>query len=223
MRFETQSTYHPKPFEPSQYICAHVVSVVCSVHAGDDVEDEDEDEDEDDDEGDDYEYEEVVAARLAVDYLDIFRIEAEGQSVLHVCDSDSSGWEHVYSATIEPAANFAEIRKDFGFDDDITGLVFIHQAVFHRSLRHAQQRIIDSICKMFPQSTATVMWKGTTDLSDKELASLGFRIVAGHDLLFRPNMLICDYDTAKEDESYDWTVPIEAQQYVEEHWDWPED
>ncbi len=42
------------------------------------------------------------------------------------------------------------------------------------------------------------MWKGETDLSDKEFASLGFRIVAGHDLLFRPNMLKNEYDSLED-------------------------
>ncbi len=209
MRFDTRSTYHPKPFELKQYIRSHVISVACPVEG--------------DPEDDDYEYEEVVAGRLAVDYLDILRIETEGQSVLHVCDSDSAGWEHVYSATIEPAENFAEIRQDFGFDDVITGLVFIHQAVFHQSLRQWQQMIIESICKMFPESTATVMWKGTTDLSDKELASLGFRIVAGHNLLFRPNMLISEYDTAQDERNAEFGVSPDAEEYVEEHWEWDED
>lgn len=69
------------------------------------------------------------------------------------------------------------------------GLVFIHRAVFHPFVRDWQRMIVDSICKMFPKGLATVMWKGTTDLTEKELASLGFRIVAGHDLLFRPNIL----------------------------------
>lgn len=214
MRFDTQSTYHPKPFEPKDYIRSHVVSVVCPTQDAPP---------EDDPEYEDLEYDEVVAARLAVDYLDISRIENEGQSVLHVCDSDSAGWEHVYSATIEPAEDFAEIRKDFGFDDIITGLVFIHQAVFHRSLRPWQQMIIDSVCKMFPESTAIVMWRGTTDLVDKELAGLGFRVVAGHDLLFRPNMLVNEYDSAKDNRSFDCAVPFDAEDYVEEHWDWDAD
>jgi hypothetical protein len=209
MRFDTQSTYHPKPFEPKDYIRSHVVSVVCPVEG--------------DTDDDDYEYEEVVAGRLAVDYLDITRIEHEGHSVLDVCDSDSSGWEHVYSATIEPAEDFAELRKDFHFDDVITGLVLIHKAVFHQSLRPWQQMILDSVCKMFPESTAIVMEKGTVDLGDKELAGLGFRIIAGHDLLFRPNMLVSEYDTATDDRSLDCTVPFDAEDYVEEHWDWDND
>jgi len=204
MRFDTRSTYCPKPFEPNHYIRSNVVSVVCPVQC---------------DEEDDYEYGEAVAGRLAIDYLDICRIEAEGQSVLHVCDADSAGWDHVYAATIEPAANFTEIRQDFGFDDAIMGLVFIHQAVFHRSLRPWQQMIIDSVCKMFPESTATVMWRGTTDLTDKELASLGFRLVAGHDLLFRPNMLINQYDTATDERTPDFAVPPDAEEYVDERWD----
>ncbi len=46
---------------------------------------------------------------------------------------------------------------------------------------------------MFPSDTATLMWKHTTDLEPQELASLGFRIVAGWVMLFRPNMLENEY------------------------------
>lgn len=198
MRFECRSTYHPKPLEPDDYIRPHDISVICS--SSDD--------------------EEVVAARLAVDHLDILRAELEGQSVCHICDADSADWEHVYSATIEPAIDFAEIREDFGFRDPVNGLVFIHRAVFHPSTRDWQRLIIDSVCNMFPEDTAVVMRKDTTDLTDKELASLGFRIVAGWDLLFRPNMLKRDYDTA-EDERHpvlSLKVPADAGEYVKQEW-----
>ncbi len=93
MRFECKSTYYPKPSEPNDFIRSNLIDVCCFT-AGDS---------------------DTVAARLAVDYLDILRAESEGQSVLHVCDADSSAWSKVYESMIEPATDFAEIRKDFGF------------------------------------------------------------------------------------------------------------
>ncbi|PHQ31695.1 hypothetical protein [Rhodopirellula bahusiensis] len=201
MKLRTKSIYHPKPFEPNQYIRPHVVDVVCLTDEGDS--------------------EEVIAGRVAVDYLDISRAETAGQSIVHVCDADSQNWEMVYSSTIEPAIDFAGIRKDFEFDDPVQGLIFIHQVVLHPSLRDWQQMILDSICDMFPNETATVMIRGITELPDRELAELGFRIVAGHDVLFRPNMLKYDYTTADDprDPFADLIVPPDADAHVLDRWD----
>ncbi|WP_153555393.1 hypothetical protein [Roseimaritima sediminicola] len=201
MRFDIRSTYYPIPSEPDDYIRAHEVSILCACA--------------DEDTG------EVVAGRVAVDYLDITRAEAAGQDICHICDADSQGWSDVYAATIEPATDFAEIRRDFEFDDPVFGLVFVHQAVLHRSLDDWRQMIFDSICEMFPPESATVMWKHTTEMTDKELASLGFRIVAGHNLLFRPNMLKHAYITAEDERAplFDLQVPADAEDWVEEHWD----
>ncbi len=202
MRFRCTSTFHPKPYEPSDYIRPNVIEVVCRT-AGD---------------------EDAIAARLAVDYLDIANAERDGASVLHVCDADSSGWTGVYEATIEPAVNFAKIREDFGFDDPINGLLFLYSAVFHPDLSDWQRFVIDSVCSMFPEDTAMVMWKWTTQLSDKELASLGFRIVAGSDLLFRPNMLPREYSAAEDGrDPIDLEVAEDAGDYVDQQWDTNED
>ena len=198
MRFECRSTYYPKPCSPENFIRSNLIDVCCFT-AGDS---------------------DTIAARLAVDYLDIQRAENAGQSVLHVCDADSSAWLKVYESTIEPATDFAEIRKDFGFDDPIDGLLFLHRAVFHPDVLPWRRFIIDSVCRMFPSDTATVMWKHTTDLEPQELASLGFRIVAGWDMLFRPNMLKNEYSVlGDEQDPIDLIVAEDAHVVVDDQWD----
>jgi hypothetical protein len=142
MRFKCTSIIHPKPYEPSDYIRTNIIDVLCRT-AGD---------------------EDAIATRLAVDYLDIASAECDGASVLHVCDADSAGWMHVYEATIEPAVDFAMIREDFGFDDPINGLLFLHSAVFHPDRFDWQRFVIDSVCSMFPDDTAMFMWKRTIHL-----------------------------------------------------------
>ncbi|TWU51555.1 hypothetical protein [Rubripirellula reticaptiva] len=197
MRFECQSTYYPKPTEPNHYIRTSEIDVWCHT-AGD---------------------EPAIAARLAVDYLDIDRADSEGESILHVCDADSATWMQVYEATIEPDIDFLGIREDFGFDDPIHGLVFIHGAVFHPSVNAWRAYILDSVCGMFPVDTATVMWKRTTELEDKDLASLGFRKVAGSELLFRPNMLENAYSSSDDDrDPIELIVPEDAQNNVDQQW-----
>jgi len=97
----------------------------------------------------------------------------------------------------------------------------IHRVAIHSSLRDWQQMIIDSVSKLFSGETATVMWRGTTDMTDRELASLGFRIVAGEDLLFRPNVLRSEYETVNDDRdpNFDLKAPQEAAEYVQREWE----
>lgn len=197
MRFECNSTFYPKPTDPTHYFRTDEIDVWCNT-AGD---------------------EPAVAARLAVDYFDIARAVSDGQSILHVCDADSSAWMQVYETTIEPDINFLGIREDFGFDDPIHGIVFIHSAVFHPDLLPWQRFIIDSVCRLFPKDTATVMWKHTTELEPKELASIGFRMIAGSELLFRPNMLENAYSALDDDrDPIDLVVAEDAEDQIDELW-----
>ena len=64
------------------------------------------------------------------------------------------------------------------------------------------------------------MWKGDTGMTDKELASLGFRMIAETDLLFRPNMLISKYvpDDDRRD-VFDIAVEDSAIDFVRDEWD----
>ncbi len=197
MRIEYHSTIYPKPSELNHYICSSEIDVWFPSEDG----------------------ESVVAARLSVDYLDIARAVSAGESILHICDADSSAWMQVYEATIEPDINFLGLREDFGFDNPVFGMVFVHGAVFHPSVNSWRAYILDTICHIFPKDTATVMWKHTTEMEPKELASLGFRRVAGTELLFRPNMLENTYSALSDQrEPNEWVVPSEAQYYVDQQW-----
>ena len=199
MRFECKYTYYPAPCEPDDYLRAMTVDVMCFQKDTD---------------------EEVLVARLAIDHLDLIRAEADGMDVLMVCDADSAGWESVYSSIIEPGINSTEIRHDFGFEEPVFHILFMHKAVFHPEVRDWQRFIVDQACEMFDNHSATVMWKGDTGMTDKELASLGFRMIAETDLLFRPNMLISKYvpDDDRRD-VFDIAVEDSAIDFVRDEWD----
>lgn len=197
MKFVSRMTFHPQPIDPDEVIISHEIDVLCYTDSD----------------------ASVVAGRVAIDYLDFVRASILGQSVVHVCDADSTGWMNVYSSVIEPSYDFDQIRQDFGFEDEIDGLLYLHQSVFHPSLREWQRFIVDQICKMFPTRTAMVMGKDETDLDDKERASLGFRMIASSDLLFRPNMLKNEYSAIDDDrDTLSFSVSAEVEDYVEEHW-----
>ena len=86
MKFVSRMTYHPKPIDPNEVIVSHEIDVLCYTSSDTPA----------------------VAGRVAVDYLDFVRANILGQSVMHVCDADSSGWEYVYSSVIEPSHDFDE-------------------------------------------------------------------------------------------------------------------
>ena len=64
------------------------------------------------------------------------------------------------------------------------------------------------------------MGRNETDMDDKERASLGFRMIAGSDILLRPNMLKNDYSAIDDDrDTLNLVVPADVQDYINERWD----
>lgn len=196
MHFDCKFSYYPQPMESNFFLRPMTVDVMCYV----------------DDYGD------TVAARLAIDHLDVSRVVVMGEDLYDVCDCDSAGWEAVFKAIFEPGGE-GEWRSDLGIDDPINNVLFMHKAVFHPSLREWQRFIIDHAATLYGHDSAFVMWKGETDLTDKELAELGFRIVAGTDLRVRPNMFQNAYDGEQDErETFDLFVPADAGEYVNVAW-----
>ena len=199
MYFRCQFCYYPQPFEPNLYIQEMTVEVLCGT----------------DEEG---VGDGVVAARLAVDVLDISRAQVADVRIYDICDADSAGWEHVYSAMFDPDSQ-AEWRRDFDFYEPITRVLFLYRSVFHPELRDWQSFVIDHVAKLFGEDSVLVMWKDKTDLSDSELARLGFRIIAGSDLLLRPNMFQHEYDASEDErDTLDFNVAPDAAKYVDAAW-----
>ena len=199
MRFRCQFDYHPRPAEADDFICPMVVEVVCSTEA----------------------FEEVVAARIAVDRLDLSRATVAGENIYEVCDADSSGWENVYAALFEPSSDphDPDLREDFEFDEPIFNLLFVYRTVFHPSLRPWQSFIMHHVSELGGDMSATIMWKSETSLSTAELGRLGFRMIAGEDLLFLPNMLQQEYSPDEEGELFELEVPADAEDYVIQEWE----
>lgn len=66
------------------------------------------------------------------------------------------------------------------------------------------------------------MGRSTVDLQDRELTSLGFRIIAGRELLFRPNCYQHEYAASKDPRDPN-EVSIKADyepcSYLQQTWD----
>ena len=63
----------------------------------------------------------------------------------------------------------------------------------HSRLRPYVQRMISTIRSLFSEATVLAMWHNTSGLPDAELASLGFRRIAGSGLIYRHSALRSDY------------------------------
>ncbi len=196
MRFSCNYDYYPQPYEPNFFLREMTVDVLC-------VSENDE---------------EVTAARMAIDHLDIDRALDNRQDIYEICDADSSGWESVFEALFEPGTQ-AEWREDFKFDELISHILFMHRSVFHPVLFAWQSFIFDHVANLTGHAAAFVMWKGETDLTDSQLSDLGFRIIAGTDLRLRPNMLLNNYSASHESRDVlDLQIPSDAQEYVDVNW-----
>jgi hypothetical protein len=161
----------------------------------------------------------VLAGRLAFDLLDIGRAEVAGENLYEICDADSAGWEGVYAALFEPEGEYGEIRRDFDFYEPIDHVLFLYKMVFHPAIRSWQSFILDHTATLFGHMSALTMWKGMTDLTDIEMSQLGFRIIAGQNLLFRPNMMKNEYSADEEKRDVlGLVVPDDAGEYVERAW-----
>ena len=56
--------------------------------------------------------------------------------------------------------------------------------------------MIATIGSLFSEATVVAMWHSTTGLTDAELASLGFRRIAGSGLIYRHSALRSDFTDA---------------------------
>ena len=63
---------------------------------------------------------------------------------------------------------------------------------------------------MFSEATVVAMWHSTTGLSDTELASLGFRRIAGSGLIYRHSALRSEF-TDRNPTGMDVPLDFEAQ------------
>lgn len=171
MQFNCRFSYFPQPYDPEYFIREYEIDVISGNEQG-----------------------EFLAGRLALDFLDIDRIELSGESVFEVCDADSSGWVNVYRGLFDEHDGSVELRKDFEFDDPIHYIVYLHRVVLGPSMRDWRKFIVAHVANMFSHDTATVMRKDQEEFSKTELTELGFWSIGGSNLLFRPNTHQHPYD-----------------------------
>jgi hypothetical protein len=125
---------------------------------------------------------EYTVAKLAADQILWATAQTDGASLFDICDADSAGMHDLHVILTEGTN---ELRDDLQVYEVVDSVLFIHRAVFHPDAEPDKKGVIDAVCNLFGTLTLAVMWHCTTGLPDADLADLGFRRVAGTDLIFR--------------------------------------
>ena len=132
----------------------------------------------------------VLLGKIAADQVLVGDAQVDGMPLFDVCDQDSQGLHEAYVALFDETGEF---QSELNLDDHADTLIFIWRAGVHSRLLPYLQGVIATIGTMFSQATVVAMWHSTTGLSDSELASLGFRRIAGSGLIYRHSALRSDF------------------------------
>ncbi|MEM9354852.1 MAG: hypothetical protein AAGB04_01445 [Pseudomonadota bacterium] len=195
MRFQCTFDYLLQPKDPSLYLRPCQVDVICFTDTS----------------------REVAAARLAFDHLDISRTNYDRQDILEICDSDSEGWLNVYKLIFEPGRE-GELKDEFAINDSVFDVMLLYRAVFHPALRDYQMLVLEHLSTLFGKTSAFVLWRNKTELTDEELSNLGFRRIVSSGLCLRLNMLESPFSSQEEPDLDDLLVPEDAEEWLDIEW-----
>ena len=150
----------------------------------------------------------ILLGKMAADQVLIGDAQVDGMSLFDVCDEDSQGLHDAYVALFDESGEF---QSELNLEDPADTLIFIWRAVVHSRLLPYLQGVIATIGSLFSEATVVAMWHSTTGLSDAELASLGFRRIAGSGLIYRHTALRSDF-TNEHPTGLDVPVEFEAEE-----------
>jgi hypothetical protein len=129
---------------------------------------------------------EYIVGKLAVDQILWADAQTDSVSLFEVCNNDSQGMHELHVILTKGKQEF---RPDLQINEVVSHVMFLYGAVFHPSIHAYRQGILDAAFNLFGEESLAVMWKDTSGLSGAELADLGFRKIAGSDLIFRHSAL----------------------------------
>src|SRR3984893_15114068 len=125
---------------------------------------------------------EYIVGKLAVDQILWADALVDRVSLFDICDSDSQGLHEVHTILTKGKQEF---RPDLKIKEGTSHVMFVYGAVFHPSIHPYRQGSLDEALNLFGEESVGVMWKDTSGLSEAELADLGFRKIAGSELIYR--------------------------------------
>jgi hypothetical protein len=159
---------------------------------------------------------EVTVGKIAATQVLWADAEIDGESLLHICDSDSQGLCEVYRTLTNKKG---KIRADLKTYDVVDHVIFVYRIVLHPDLALYRQGILESVMTLFGHESLAVMWKDTGGFTEAELAELGFCKIAGEELIFRHSALKTLFsEKHPQGQDVDFVATPEHQAWVEEQW-----
>ena len=123
-----------------------------------------------------------LVGRIALSQVLWNDARAESQSLFEICDNDSQGLYEVFTELCDESG---EVRPEFEIDDVFNHVIFVYRVVLHPEVRPYAQSILDAAVDLLGHDALVVMWRGLGGIADTDLAELGFRKVAGIELICR--------------------------------------
>jgi hypothetical protein len=163
----------------------------------------------------------VILGRVAATQLLWADAEIDGEPLFEICDSDSQGLYEVYRTLTNKKG---KIRADLKTYEVVDHVIFVYRIVLHPDLGMYRQGILESVITLFGHDSLAVMWKDTGDFLESELAELGFRKIAGEELIFRHSAFKTPFsEKYPRGQEVDFEPRPEHQAWVEEQWGKDED
>jgi hypothetical protein len=159
---------------------------------------------------------EYSVGKLAMDQVLWADALVDGVSLFEVCDSDSQGLHEVHLVLTNGGQEF---RPDLRINEITSHVFFLYGAVFHASVHPYRQGILQAAFTLFGEESLAVMWKDTSGLSEVDLADLGFRKIAGSDLIFRHSALRTPFgERFPKGQDADVVATAAFEEWVEQQW-----
>lgn len=123
-----------------------------------------------------------LVGKLAMDQILWSDALANGFPLFDICDNDSQG---LHEAHVILTNGHDTFRPDLGINEVTNHVMFLYGAVFHPAIHAYRQGVLDAAFNLFGEDSLALMWLDTSGLTEPELAELGFKKIAGEDLIFR--------------------------------------
>lgn len=141
---------------------------------------------------DDAVHHEYLIGRVFLDQVLWNAAEVDRVSLFDVCDNDSQGLHHVHSILTEADGG---LRMDLDIDGPVKHLLFLHRFLLHPDFARFKRAFLESTVTLFGWESLAVMWLNDGNITEAELGQLGFRKIAGEQLVFRDLTLRTAYSS----------------------------
>jgi len=109
-----------------------------------------------------------------------------------VLDSDSQELIDIYDAMFGPDGDFIpELR----LNEPTECIVVLDRVVLHPEIVECEQHLLNAALELFTYASLVVAWRPLLKMSDRELAQIGFKKLAGSSLVFRHSCLKNEYQS----------------------------